>query len=171
MRCGDDGPSHPADGRVPDKAGRSLSLDIVGGGPFRKALVWQASSLRLEERIRSRGFRTDVRHFLPGCRVYVNASYSESSSLAIIEAMAAGLPIVAGNPGSSSELCDEGLEARFWPLDDPASAAAILMDLLDREPARLKAARERFHRDFDADVAAANCGPSCWGRRPGRSRL
>ena len=69
--------------------------------------------------------------------------------------MAAGLPIVAGNTGGISELCDDGVEARFWPLDDPAQAAATLIDLLDCEPARLKAAqraRERFRRDFDADV-------------------
>jgi glycosyltransferase involved in cell wall biosynthesis len=98
-----------------------------------------------------------MREFLPGYRVYVHASYSESSSLAIMEAMAAGLPIVAGNIGPISELCDDGVEARFWPLDDPAQAAAILIDLLDCEPARAKAARaasERFHRDFDADVIA-----------------
>ncbi len=72
-----------------------------------------------------------------------------------MEAMAAGLPIVAGNIGPISELCDEGMEGRFWPLDDPAEAASILIGLLDSEPARLKAARaarERFRRDFDADV-------------------
>ncbi len=69
--------------------------------------------------------------------------------------MAAGLPIVAGNIGGIGELCDDGVEARFWSLDDPAQAAAVLIDLLDCEPARLKAAqaaRERFRRDFDADV-------------------
>jgi len=137
------------------RAGRSFSLDIFGEGPCRNDLVRQVSSLGLEHQVRLRGFRNDVRDFLPGYRAYVHASYSESSSLAIMEAMAAGLPIVAGNTGPICELCDEGVEGRFWPLDDPAEAAAILIDLLDSEPARLKAARaagERFRRDFDADV-------------------
>jgi glycosyltransferase involved in cell wall biosynthesis len=137
------------------RAGRSFSLDIFGDGPCRKDLSRQASSLGLEEQVRFRGFRGDVRDFLPGYRVYVHASYSESSSLAIMEAMAAGLPIVAADIGPISELCDEGAEARFWPLDDPARAAAILIDLLDNEPTRLKAAhaaRERFRRDYDAAV-------------------
>jgi glycosyltransferase involved in cell wall biosynthesis len=137
------------------RAGRSLSLDIFGDGPCRKDLVRQASSLGLEQQVRFRGFRSDVRDFLPGYRVYVHASYSESLPLAIIEAMAAGLPIVAGDAGGISELCDEGVEARFWSLDDPAQAAATLLDLIDCEPARLKAAMaasERFRRDFDADV-------------------
>ena len=138
-----------------NRGGRRLSLDIFGEGPERKDLLQQTRSLGLEEQVRFRGFRPDVREFLPRYRVYVHASYLDSQSLAIIEAMAAGLPIVAAAVGGISELCDEHVEARFWSLDDPAQAAATLIDLLDCEPARLKAARaanERFHRDFDADV-------------------
>jgi glycosyltransferase involved in cell wall biosynthesis len=137
------------------RSGRPLSLDIFGQGACRQDLFSQARSLGLEEHVRFRGFRSDVRDFLPAYRVYVHASYSESLPLAIIEAMAAGLPIVAGDIGGISELCDDGVEARFWPLDDPARAAAMLIGLLDSEPERLKAARaarERFRRDFDADV-------------------
>jgi glycosyltransferase involved in cell wall biosynthesis len=114
-------------------------------------------SLGLEEQVRFHGFRRDMREFLPGYRAYVHASYSESSSLAIMEAMAAGLPVVAGNIGPISELCDDGVEGRFWPLDDPAQAAATLLDLLDCEQARamaMKAAGERFHRDFNVDLIA-----------------
>lgn len=140
-----------------NRAGRPLTLDVFGQGPCRTDLRQLARSLGLGEQVRFHGFRRDVRAFLPGYRAYVHASYSESSSLAIIEAMAAGLPIVAGNIGPISELCEDGVEARFWPLDDPAQAAATLIDLLDCEPARAKAARaasERFHRDFDADQIA-----------------
>jgi glycosyltransferase involved in cell wall biosynthesis len=139
------------------RAGRSLTLDVFGEGACRKDLLQLTRSLGLEEQVRFRGFRRDVRECLPGYRAYVHASYSESSSLAIIEAMAAGLPIVAANIGPISELCDDGVEARFWPLDDPAQAAATLNNLLDCEPTRAMAARaasERFHRDFDADRIA-----------------
>jgi glycosyltransferase involved in cell wall biosynthesis len=139
------------------RAGRSFALDVFGEGPCRRDLLELTRSLGLEEQVRFHGFRHDVREFLPGYRAYVHASYSESSSLAIIEAMAAGLPIVAGKIGPISELCDDGVEARFWPLDDPAQAAATLIDLLDCEPERAmaaRAARERFHRDFHADLIA-----------------
>ncbi len=131
------------------------------------------SSLGLEEQVRFRGFRPDVRDFLPRYRAYVHASYSESSSLAIIEAMAAGLPIVAGNIGPISELCDDGVEARFWSLDDPAQAAATLIDLLDCEPARLmaaSAASERFRRDFDAEVLAPRLRSFLLGLHPSGPR-
>jgi glycosyltransferase involved in cell wall biosynthesis len=154
------------------RTGRSLTLDIFGEGPLRKDLVQRAQSLGLEDQVRLRGFRRDVRDFLPRYRAYVHASYSESSSLAIMEAMGAGLPIVAGNIGPISELCEDGAEARFWPLDDSAQAAAVLIDLLDCEPTRLKAAcaaSERFRRDFDADLVAPRLRSFLLGLHPSAS--
>ncbi len=138
-----------------NRAGRSFTLDVYGDGPLRTDLSQQIRSLELEEQVRLRGFRRGARDLLPRYRAYVHASYSESSSLAIIEAMAAGLPIVAANIGAIPELCDDGVEARFWPLDDPAQAAATLIRLLDSEQRRLKAASaasDRFRHDFDAAV-------------------
>jgi glycosyltransferase involved in cell wall biosynthesis len=139
------------------QAGRTYTMDIFGEGPLRNDLHQQIRTLGLEGQVRLHGFRPDVRDFLPGYRAYVHASYSESSSLAIIEAMAAGLPIVAGDIGPLSELFDEGVEGRFWPLDDPAGAAAVLIRLMDDEAGRSMAAAAalaRFRRDFDAQVIA-----------------
>ncbi len=140
-----------------NRRGRHYTLDIYGEGSCRADLSRLALSLGLQHQVRFRGFRSDVRNFLPRYRAYVHAAYSESSSLAIMEAMAAGLPIVAGYLEPLAEICDEGVEGRFFPLDDPAQAAATLIALLDSEVARAKAAeaaRERFHRDFDAEVIA-----------------
>lgn len=135
-------------------AGQAFTLDVFGQGPLHDELVRQIKELGLNDHVRLRGFRPDVRTLLPGYRACVHASYSESSSLAIIESMAAGLPIVAGNIGPIGELFDDGVEGRYWPLDDPVRAAAVLIELLGCEAARLKAsasASERFRRDFDAD--------------------
>jgi glycosyltransferase involved in cell wall biosynthesis len=139
------------------EAGQVVTLDIFGEGPLHDDLVRQITLLGLDDQVRLRGFRSDVRNLLPGYRACVHVSYSESSSLAIIEAMAAGLPIVAGNIGPIAELFDDGIEGRYWPLDDPVRAAATLMGLLGSEPDRLKAgacASERFRRDFDAALVA-----------------
>jgi glycosyltransferase involved in cell wall biosynthesis len=137
------------------RVGRTLTLDVFGDGPLRNDLVTQARSLGIEQQVRFRGYRPDVRDFLPGYRVYVHASYSESSSFAIMEAMAAGLPIVSGRLGPLGELFDEGVEGRFWTLEDPAKAARTLLELVDSEPSRLKAAaaaEARFRRDYNAEV-------------------
>jgi glycosyltransferase involved in cell wall biosynthesis len=140
-----------------------LTLDVFGDGPLRRELPHLARSLGLESQVRFRGFRTDVRDFLPRYRVYVHAASAESAAfpLAIIEAMAAGLPVLAADVAGISDLCHDGVETRIWSLDDPTEAAATLIGLLDDEPGRLKAAvaaRERFRREFDADVV----GPRLW---------
>ena len=127
------------------KAGQVFTLDVFGEGPLRNDLVRQISSLGLDDQVRLRGFRSEVRTLLPGYRAYVHASYSESSSLAIIEAMAAGLPIVAGNFGPISELFDDGVEGRYWPLDDPVRAAADI-DRSSRLRAGAPEGRELRHR-------------------------
>jgi glycosyltransferase involved in cell wall biosynthesis len=137
------------------RAGRTLTLDVFGEGPLRKDLLRLTYSLGLEEQVRFHGFQPNVRTLLPGYRAYVHACYSESFCLAIVEAMAAGLPVVAGGIGPIPELCEDGVEARFWPLDDPAKAAATIISLLDSEPERLKAANaayDRFCREFDAEL-------------------
>lgn len=140
-----------------NEAGRRFTLDVYGEGPERAQVERLMRELGLERQVRLRGFRPDVRDLLPGYRAYIHASYSESSSLAIIEAMAAGLPIVAGETGPFRELFDEGVEGLFWPLDDPARAAEILIGLVDSESERSRAAdaaRARFRRDFTAEGIA-----------------
>jgi len=137
------------------RRGRQYTLDIFGEGPLRKELRRQAHDLGLEGQVRFRGFQPDARRFLSGYRAYVHAGYSESFCLAIVEGMAAGLPVVVAGIGPIPELCDDGVEGRFWPLDDPVRAAAILIEMLEDEPRRAQAAVaavQRFHRDFDADV-------------------
>lgn len=137
------------------KAGRTLTLHIFGEGPLRKELERRIAALGLDGQVRLWGYRSDVREFLPRYRAYAHAAHGEVSPLAVIEALAAGLPVLAPGIGPITELCDDGVEARFWPLDDPAEAASILLELLDVEGTRSKAAvaaLERFHRDYDASV-------------------
>jgi glycosyltransferase involved in cell wall biosynthesis len=141
--------------RLAGDAGHHLTLDIYGEGPLRRELEEQTRTLGLTEQVRLRGVRSDVRRFLPGYKAYAHAAYAETSSLAIIEAMAAGLPILAGGIGPVAELVDDGTEARFWPLDNPEQGAEILIELMRSEQDRSKAgaaARDRFHRDYDASV-------------------
>ena len=101
-----------------NRRGRRYTLDVFGEGPLRKELLRQTRELGLEGQVRFRGFQPDARRFLSGYRAYVHAGYSESFCLAIVEGMAAGLPVVVGDIGPIPELCEDGVEGRFWPLDD-----------------------------------------------------
>ena len=135
--------------------GTRLTLDVFGEGRCRKDLERLASSLNLTEEVRFHGFRPEVRQFLPAYRVYVHASYSEALPYAILEAMAAGLPIVAARAGVSPELFQDGVEGRLWPLDDPKRAAIVLLDLIYDEPRRSAAAAaslQQYENHFQSSV-------------------
>lgn len=137
--------------------GYVYTLDVFGEGVERARLLALADELGIGDQVRLHGFRSDVQERLPAYTAYVHASYSESSSLAIMEAMAVGLPVVSSRAGALSELFDDPREGRFWPIDDPEEAARVLIGLME-SPEELgragNAAREKFSRDYDADVVA-----------------
>ena len=135
--------------------GRHYLLDVYGEGPERDRLVALANRLGVADQVTFHGFCPDVQHRLPGHGAYVHASWSESSSLAIMEAMAVGLPVVSSDSGALSEVFRAPDEGRFWPIDDASSAARVLVGLLDDEDELRRAGRaavERFRRDYDAVV-------------------
>ena len=137
--------------------GHDHTLDVLGEGPERGGLLALATELGVHDLLRLQGFCTDVQQRLPGHAAYVHASYSESSSLAIMEAMAAGLPVVSGLAGALGELFDDPGEGRFWPLDDAEAAARVLIDLTGSAVELRRAgaaARERFLRDYEAAAVA-----------------
>jgi glycosyltransferase involved in cell wall biosynthesis len=149
------------------RLGRRLTLDLFGDGPCRKELARLASALDVDDQVRFRGFVSNVCDELPGYRVYVHASLCETGPLAIIEAMAAGLPILAGAVGGIPELYESGVQGRFWPLDDPAKAAAILIDLLDSEATRKDAGTAsavRHRNSYDSSILI----PQLWSFLMGR---
>ena len=117
-------------------AGHTYTLDIWGQGAERSNLLRLAAELGLSDQVRLRGYRPEAREVLPRYRVYVHSSHSESSCLAIMEAMAAGRPVVSSTGGALTALFDDPQEGRFWPLDDPHRAAEILVDLMESEPER-----------------------------------
>ncbi len=137
--------------------GYEYALDVFGEGVERARLLALADELGVRDQVRLQGFCSDVQERLPGYRAYVHASYSESSSLAIMEAMAVGLPVVSSRAGALGDLFEDPEHGRFWPLDDPEEAARILIELME-SPDELqragRAAQQKFRRDYDADVVA-----------------
>ncbi|RYP85589.1 glycosyltransferase [Nocardioides guangzhouensis] len=135
--------------------GQVYTLDLFGEGIEHARLARLAEELGIAEQVRFLGFQPDVEEKLPGYVAYVHSSYSESSCIAVMEAMAAGLPVVTTDAGALAELIDDPEEGRYWPLDEPARAADVLVGLLASEAETKRAglaARARFERDYAADV-------------------
>jgi glycosyltransferase involved in cell wall biosynthesis len=108
-------------------------LLIVGDGPERARLEEVTKACGAEPYVRFLGHRDDARRWLAGCDAYVNSSVSEGVSLTILEAMAAGLPVVATRVGGTPEVVDATC-ARLVSPRDPDAMAGALLDLI-RQPA------------------------------------
>jgi len=126
-------------------------LVIVGDGPERERVEHEVK-MRSLGRLRLLGERDDVPDLLSDADVFVLASRSEGLPLSVVEAMAAGLPVVASDVGGLHELVRNGETGVLVPPGDPAALADALRPLLvDRELRRRlgSAGRERAKALFD----------------------
>lgn len=130
-------------------------LAIVGDGPARAELEAAIEAAGMGDAVHLLGVRTDALRYVAAADVAVNASRFEGASLAILEYMALGRPIVATAVGGTPELLDGGRSGRLVaPGDERALAAEIVALLRDRDAAaalgRRAALRQR--REYDLGV-------------------
>ena len=117
----------------------------------RRSLESLIAELDLKGTVELPGWRDDMPAALAPLTLFVSAARSEPFGLAIVEAMAAGLPIVATASEGAMEILEDRKTARLVRVDDPDALAGAINDLLDnpQECSRLArnaqlAARERF---------------------------
>ena len=130
---------------------------IVGHGPLDDELRALARQLRIDDRVTFLGFCDDVPRVLAATDVFVLASLWEGMPNAVLEAMAAGLPVVATRVEGTVDLIEDGRTGvLIMPKDVPGLATALLRLL--RDPARARAlgdaaqAHARTHFPLDAMV-------------------
>jgi glycosyltransferase involved in cell wall biosynthesis len=129
---------------------------VVGDGPERERLESLRDDLDLEDTVELLGQRSDVPDLIAAFDVAVSSSDYEGTPLAVMEYMAAGLPIVATRVGGVPELIDSGVHGLLVERRQPEGMANSIAGLLrDRVAAREmgERARERQRREFDLDVA------------------
>lgn len=159
-------------GRISDQKGLHVLLDafalararhdirlLVVGGPatdaeerYLQALQRQASEAGITDSISWLGFRDDVPAVLAGVDVLVSASLQEGVPRSIMEAMVAGVPVVATDIGAVADLVIDGDTGVLVPPGDAAALAAglgrVVSDHAERERLAL-AARQHVVRSFD----------------------
>lgn len=135
--------------------GYELTLRLVGDGPDRECLVKKVSEYGLGDQVSFAGSVPDAAKLMTMARVYVHAAKAESFGISILEAMSSGLPVFAGRIGGIPDLLTDGVQGRFWPLDDPKTAASLLIGTLSSSQfAKLGVAgRERFLSTFTPQTA------------------
>ena len=145
---------------------------LVGRGERMEELQAQARELGIADRVIFTGYRNDVLELYPAADAFFFPSFREGLSVALMEAMASGLPAIVGKIRGNTDLIDDGVEGLYMPLT-PEGAAEAIRKLYD-DPAlgaRLgEAAREKVRR-FSApevqrkmrEIYRDTMGPGDWG--------
>ena len=133
---------------VQKEVSRPVQLWIVGDGPQRRLLEKMIIDLNLEDSVFLMGWRDrdTLRTFYSSADCFVLPSLDEGMPNALLEAMAAGLPIVATDVAGSSELVKEGVNGLLVPPASPAALAQALISLVTDDPLRSRMAKSSSER-------------------------
>jgi glycosyltransferase involved in cell wall biosynthesis len=127
---------------------------VVGDGPEQARLEALAASLNVTSRVHWAGYRPDVPGVLPALDIFVQPSRYEGLPTTILEAMAAGLSVVATAVGGTPEVVVDGVTGLLVPPRDPTALAhAIAVLLRDPNLRRTmgRAGRERVAQHFSVE--------------------
>jgi len=109
---------------------------IVGNGESEQELKKAVNELMLQNKVSFLGFRRDVPELLAASDVFILTSRREGLPKAVLEAMAAGLPIIATDVRGNRDLVKNGENGYLLPLDDVEQTAIAIERLIDSEDLR-----------------------------------
>lgn len=129
------------------RAGRDVRLIVLGDGPLRTRLRRRALELRLGDAVVFAGHVNDVARHLREADVLLRPSFTEGLPLAVLEAMACGVPVVCSTVPGNTEVIAHDVNGWHTPPGDTAAVTEALVALFDD--------RERLRRFAASAVAAA----------------
>jgi len=116
---------------------RDVHLVLVGDGPMRDTLGELAKELKVADRVHFAGYQAQPEAYLRAMDVFALTSCSEGTPLSILEAWAAGLPVVASAVGGIPELVKDGTTGLLVPFgDEEVLCHALCTVLTDKDRAQ-----------------------------------
>jgi glycosyltransferase involved in cell wall biosynthesis len=113
------------------RSGRRVKFAVVGDGELRAELEAEAHALELNGDVFFTGWRRDLPNVYADLDLLVNSSLNEGTPVAVIEAMAAGVPVVATSVGGVPDVVAHGVTGTLVPSGDGEALARALADRLD----------------------------------------
>ena len=129
-------------------------LALVGGGELEHRFRERVRKQRVSEKVIVLGERRDIPEILRASDIFVLSTNWEGLPRSVIEAMMAGLPVVATHVGGVPELVEDGVTGFLVPPKDPQALAEALRKLIDDPELRKRmgqAGREKALREFTLD--------------------
>lgn len=134
--------------RVPD-----VHIILAGDGTLKEELRAQAAALQLENQIHFLGLREDIPDLLAASDYFVLPSLWEGLPMALIEAMASGLPAVATEVSGSKQVMLSGATGWLVPPGDAKALADAILEMImqpDRAAHMARAAQQRVEEEYGA---------------------
>lgn len=131
---------------------------ICGDGKLREPLEQQIRGLDLEGRVVLAGFRRDLDRLLPHFDLLVLPSFTEGLPNVVLEAFAAGVPVVATAVGGTPELIEDGVSGYLVPPGKPLALAErieLALHSAERRRDMGRQGRERVSKEFTFELQAA----------------
>jgi glycosyltransferase involved in cell wall biosynthesis len=138
-------------GRLAASTPGPVRLVLLGDGPERATLERAAAASGIASLVQLPGHRDDVPELLVGLDVFVLPSLNEGMSNTLLEAMAAGVPVVASDVGGNREIVEDDRSGMLFPSGEEAALLERLRRLAGDPGSRArlgKAGQERVMRDF-----------------------
>jgi glycosyltransferase involved in cell wall biosynthesis len=117
-------------------SGRSCLLAIVGDGPERERLRNRAEFLGIAKHVRFLGWRHDLTRIYAGSDIVVLSSLNEGTPVCLLEALAAGVPVIATNVGGVKDVLDGGALGMLVAANDVRAMSSAMIELLDNQALR-----------------------------------
>jgi glycosyltransferase involved in cell wall biosynthesis len=114
---------------------------LFGEGSLRAELQKQIDDCGLASNFILAGFTNELDRWMPHFDLFVQSSHTEGLPNVLLEAAAAGVPVVATDVGGTSEVVADGETGQLVPADDSAELASVIDDLLSSEAMRATMAR------------------------------
>lgn len=133
---------------------KAWSLSLIGNGPLESSMKALCRDLDLQDRVTFLGARSDVAEILAQSQIFVLCTHWEGLPRSIIEAMRAGLPVIATAVAGIPELVDEGnsgLMCRPRDVEDVTNQLRTLLDSPTRRVEMGRQARQRYLDHFQFD--------------------
>ena len=126
--------SYRQQGQSAEQTGQARSLHylVCGDGPLRQELEARVRALGLASVFHFAGFCRDVPAYLAAADIFVHTPVWEGLGVAVIEALAAGLPVVASRVGGIPELITDGETGLLIPAQDPSALRKALLQCVHR---------------------------------------
>lgn len=152
------------------KAGKQVKILIVGEGELRESLEQQIEQLGVGDQVSLLGFRDDIGSLLRRADIFVLPSKDEGMPISLLEAVAAGVPVITTMVGDIPKLIKHGVTGIAVEINDPPGLAEAILSLSDDvdsasvlaerafEALRESYSSAQMYREYDRVYQAVLCG-------------